>query len=138
MFAGPDFPEAAGAKLRGELPTGAPRNFQPDGRTPAERFLLAGTDGAFGLLAIGQRGERRELDDLRHAVAFGEIAVAHVLQDADAAAFTDEALEIRVVRAECIAIRRDAMPRFQIGGAADVGEKRTADRVSEPDMGGRV
>ena len=60
VFARPHFAEAAGAEQLGEMPAGAARDFQPDGGTPAERFLLAGADGAFGFFAIGRGDERGE------------------------------------------------------------------------------
>ena len=80
--------------------------------------------GAHGVLK-----KQGELHDFRNAVALGEIAVAHILQNAEAAARAGHALEVAVVDAQRFGERRDAVPLLQIGGADEVAEKQDGKAV---------
>ena len=113
-----DDPAAALAFNRGNL-------ARVDADTRRERHL-APRPGAHRVLE-----QQRELHDLCDAVALGEIAVAHVLQNADAAALARHALEVAVVDAQRLSEGRDAMPRLQIRGTDEVGEKKDGKAVAK-------
>src|SRR5262249_26177612 len=74
VFAGPHFAKTASAQLLDQLPAWTTGDFQPEPRPPAQRFLLAGTNCAPGLLVIRSRSQRSKsfrahLEDLQRFVA---------------------------------------------------------------------